>query len=165
MAIASSIAAGKYGIGGAASPWNNTSVVLHSDRHEAACFYFVNTSMKKMSRYTPPNLSHEWIELNSSIDPQEQQQLSFVYKVGMLRSKTVTNVGPTDYRWTISADKAKTLFSTSSKYSKFIDSASANTWSDETEVRTTRTVQKGKSIVIWQCSYLCLGAVWRRIQI
>ena len=140
--------------GGAASPWNNTSVVLHSDRHEAACFYFVNTSMKKVSPYPPPNLSLEWIELNSSIDPQEQHQLSFVYKVGVLRSKTVTNVGPTDYRWTISADKAKMLFSASSKYSNFIVSTSANTWNDETEVRTTRTVQKGKSVVIWQCTFV-----------
>ena len=95
----------------------------------------------------------------------EQHQLSFVYKVGVLRSKTVTNVGPTDYRWTISADKAKMLFSASSKYSNFIVSTSANTWNDETEVRTTRTVQKGKSDKLSRPSILCSHHALRKVSL
>lgn len=138
--------------GGNAVPANNAQLVLHAGRHDGARFYFVDANMKRASPYPPPHLDHEWRLLGSSLDPQEQHQISITFKVGMYRSKTANHDRP--YTWTISGKDARKLFSSSDVYASVIDQASPDAWKEETEVKTIISVSSGESVVIWQCDFI-----------
>ena len=138
--------------GGSSNPGNDTQLVLHSDRHSGAYFYFANTEMKMASPYPPPNLSHEWKLLRSSLDPHERYQISISYKMGMSRSKTANRDLPDT--WTISGEDAKELFSSSEVYSSASQLASGDAWKEETDVKTDISVHQGNSVVVWQCIFV-----------
>ena len=136
--------------GGSPNPGNNTTCVLHSDRHAAARFYFGDINGNPLSPYPSPNLNGDWKVLRAFITPEASHTYTVKYTVGRSQTRSTT----TQVAWKVSAGvNIKQVFSASAEFSGFVQVANSDTWTEQKEQTHEITVEKGKTVVVWQYTF------------
>ena len=139
---------GKYvqPLDGASYPGDGIAVQLRDGLQPGSHFKFVNESGQEINPYPMPELSGEWIMVNSVINPVALHTSTYSFTTGRSQTKKSTSQDA----WGISANLSAVMFSASAEYSGFARNTTEETWSEEKTVERNITVKPGQSVVTWQ---------------
>ena len=132
--------------GGSPNPANNTYCVLHSTRHSAAQFYFGDINGVPMSPYSSVKLTGNWKVLKAFITPKATHKYKVNYKTG----RSLTPISEYEYAWSLPEVAAYKMFKATAEYFGFVEKSDSNTWGEEKDETKEITVEKGKTVVVWQ---------------
>lgn len=135
-----------YPLNGVNYPGDGVAVQLRDGLQAGAHFKFVNESGQEINPYPVPELSGDWMIVNSVINPAALHTCMYTYTTGRSQSKSSSS----QQAWGISADLSAEMFSASAKYSSFVQNTTEETWSEEKTVERSITVKPGQSVVTWQ---------------